>query len=41
MISTIYNEVLAPEQRTKADELRKHMHERAERFLSGEEHSVN
>jgi Spy/CpxP family protein refolding chaperone len=27
LISKIYNDVLTPEQRTKADELRKHMHE--------------
>lgn len=37
VISKIYNDVLTPEQRTKADELRQHMHDRAERFLSREE----
>ena len=41
LISKIYNDVLTPEQRTKADELRNQIHDRAERFLSGEEHSIN
>ena len=41
LISKIYNDVLTPEQRTKADELRKHMHDRAEGFLNGEDHSIN
>jgi len=41
LISKIYNDVLTPEQRSKADELRKHMHDRAEGFLNGEEHSIN
>lgn len=41
LISKVYNDVLTPEQRTKADELRKHMHDRAERFLSREKHSID
>ena len=40
LISKVYNDVLTPEQRTKAHELRKHMHDRAEGFLSGEKHST-
>lgn len=41
VISNIYNDVLTPEQRNKADDLRQHMHDRAERFLSGEGHPVD
>jgi Spy/CpxP family protein refolding chaperone len=41
LISRIYNDVLTPEQRQKADELRQHMHDRAEGFLNGEEHPTD
>jgi protein CpxP len=41
MISKIYNEVLTPEQRIKADQLREHMHGRAEGFLDRMEHSTD
>jgi len=41
VISKIYNDVLTPEQRMKADELRQHMHHRAEGFLNGEEHPTD
>jgi Spy/CpxP family protein refolding chaperone len=41
VISKIYNDVLTPEQRQKADELRQHMHHRAEGFLNGEEHPTD
>jgi Spy/CpxP family protein refolding chaperone len=34
LISRIYNEVLTPEQRTKADQLRERMHGRIEGFLN-------
>lgn len=41
MISKIYNEVLTPEQRIKADQLREHMHGRVEGFLDRMEHSTD
>ena len=41
MITKIYNEVLTPDQRTKADQLRERMHGRVEGFLDGLESSTN
>ena len=41
LISRIYNDVLTPEQRQKAHELRQHMHHRAEGFLNEEEHPTD
>lgn len=41
MISKIYNEVLTPEQRIKADQLREQMHGRVEGFLDRMEHSTD
>lgn len=41
VISKIYNDVLTPEQRKKVDELREHMHERAEKFLNAQEHPTD
>ena len=41
MISKIYNEVLTPEQRIKADQLREHMNGRAEGFLDRMENSTD
>lgn len=41
VIAKVYNEVLTPEQRTKADQLRERMHGRAEGFIDRLEHSAN
>jgi len=41
MISKIYNEILTPEQRIKADQLRDQMHGRVEGFLDRIEHSTD
>jgi Spy/CpxP family protein refolding chaperone len=41
LISKIYNEVLTPEQRIKADQLHERMHGRVEGFLDGLEHSTD
>jgi Spy/CpxP family protein refolding chaperone len=41
MMTKVYNEVLTPEQRTKADQLRERMHGRIEGFLDGLENSTD
>jgi hypothetical protein len=41
MITKIYNEVLTPDQRTKADQLRERIHGRVEGFLDGLGSSTN
>jgi len=41
LISKIYNDVLTPEQRVKADRLRERMHGRIERVLDRLEHSTD
>jgi len=41
LISKIYNEVLTPEQRIKADQLHQRMHGRVEAFLDRLEHSAD
>lgn len=41
LISKIYNEVLTPEQRVKADQLRARMHGRIEGFLDHLDHSTD
>lgn len=41
MITKVYNEVLTPEQRAKADQLRERMHGRIEGFLDGLENSTD
>jgi Spy/CpxP family protein refolding chaperone len=41
MITKIYNEVLTPDQCTKADQLRERIHGRVEGFLDGLENSTN
>lgn len=41
LISRIYNDVLTPEQRVKADRLREHVHGRIEGVLDRMEHSTN
>lgn len=41
LISRVYDEVLTPEQREKADQLRNRMHDHAERLLNRFEHSTD